>query len=127
MKILGKNVYIGKKCICTEFTREVDDLETLHTHEKSHNGIIIEENVLFIEDKHGLFVDINDISSLGGFALKVYGAAPRWPKNPTKAGSKYIDIKPYFSENNKEQQFDLKYLISLSQSLKIEDSSNLSL
>ena len=118
MKILGKNVYIGKKCICTEFTREVDDLETLHTHEKSHKGVVFEENILFIKDKTNNFVDVNEIASIGTIALKVYGAATRWSPSPQKAGSKYIEAKPYFCENEQDSIFELKYLISVARELK---------
>lgn len=101
MKILGKDVYLGKKCICSEFTYEIEDFETLSTHEKSHKGIVIEDNVLFIQDKTGNFVDINDIGFIGSLALKVYGAAQRWSKSPTRAGSKYVEIKPFLQIMNK--------------------------
>ncbi|MBR4998501.1 MAG: hypothetical protein IKY10_01355 [Clostridia bacterium] len=124
MKILGKNIYIGKKYLCSEFTYEIDDINTLSTHEKCHKGIVIGDNALFVKDKSGYFVDIEDIGFIGSLALKVYGAAPRWSKHPDRAGCKYVEVQHYFNGCDLETPFDLKDLISIANSLKHDSSLN---
>lgn len=115
MKILGKNVYIGNLLICTEYTsRIIGGFEDCHVGEKSHVGEILEKNVLFIQDKNGLFVKVQDTEGLGSIALKVFGAAPRYKTSPHDAGDQYIEIKHYFEQIDYKTKYDLKELLEIS-------------
>ena len=114
MKILGKDVFIGNKCVCTEFTSKIlGDLNDKRVGEKSHEGKIVERDIMFVKDKSGYYVDIRDTEGLGAFALKFFGAAPRWITNPYKAGDEYIEIKPYFSKSAQEDKFTLEELLEI--------------
>lgn len=124
MKILGKNVYIGNKCLCTEYTSKIyHSHEDTYIGEKSHERDIIAKNILFVKDKDGYYVDIHDTEGIGSIAIKVFGAAPRWRTSPHDAGDEFVEVKPYFDETYFEMKFDLKELIEMSNNPKITTES----
>lgn len=119
MKILGKNVYIGNICICTEFTSQImGDLKDIQIGEKSHKCKVLDENVLFVKDANGLYVDVRETEKIGGFAIRVFGAATRYKQTPLKAGDYYIDAKHYFNDTQSNELYDLKELLHIAQNLK---------
>ena len=118
MKILGKNVYIGNICICTEYTSQIiSDLDEIYIGEKSHEGKILEKDVLFIKDAHGLYVDARDTEGIGSLAIRAYGAAKRFKRAPHNAGDCYIDVKHYYSKAQFQDQFNLKDLLTVAKNL----------
>lgn len=119
MKILGKNVYIGNICICTEYTSQlIGDFRDIHVGEKSHKGQILEENILFIKDANGLYVDARDTEGIGSLAIKMYGGARRYKRTPHEAGDQYITVKHYFNEAQSSVEYPLKELLLIAKSLK---------
>lgn len=128
MRILGKNVYIGNKCLCIEYTSRITgNYGDTKVGKKSHKSNIIEKNVLFIKDKEGYFVDIRDTEGLGAIAIKMFGAAPRWKTSPHDAGDEYVEVKPYFPLCDQDIKFDLKELLEMSKSPKIITESGIEL
>ena len=113
MKIYGKQVYVGTKKICTEYTSKlIGGTEDLHIGTNDYKGTPIEENLIFIQDKHGYFVDINSIDGNGFLALNIYGAVQRYTQSPHRAGDVYVDnLKKYLPIYDHETLYDVKELV----------------
>ena len=113
MKIYGKQVFIGTKKICVEYTSKyIVGLSDSFVGGYEYKGSAIEEDVIFIKDKNGYFIDIKDIDGSGFLALNLYGAAIRYKSKPNQAGDHYIDdLKPYMPTLDHDQLFDLKELL----------------
>ena len=112
MKIYGKQVFVGSKKICVDYSYKIigDISEPIETVE--FFGKEIEKDIIFLQDKSGYFIDINDIYGSGFLAMHCYGAVKRFKKFPKHTGDEYIaDLKPYFTENLWQEKFDLKDLI----------------
>ena len=132
MKILGKNVVIGTKKLCTEYTSKIHGgfVDCL-IGSNEYNGEDLEKNVIFIRDKKGYYVEIKDLNPFPTLSLICYGAAQRWKTSPNRAGDEYIDnIKPYFTKSNQETLYDLKTLIKIienDKSYNLNENSNLTI
>ena len=116
MKIFGKQVVIGTKKICVEYTSKiVGGFEDCHVGYHDYKGENLEKDIIFVKDKKGYLVDIRDIEGNGLFELNFYGACPRYRTQPKHAGDEYIDqIRPYFESNvNQEKLFDVKTLLKI--------------
>lgn len=125
MKILGKDVYIGNLCICTEYTSHIiGDFKDIHIGEKSHKGKVLEKDILFIKDKNGMYVDARDTAGIGSLAIKVYGAATRYTRTPHEAGDQYIAVSHYFNESQFDDQFDIKELLNIAKDLKTQENQS---
>ena len=112
MKIYGKQVFVGSKKICVDYSHKIieDISEPIETVE--YFGKDVEKDLIFIKDKSGYFIDINDIYGSGFLAMHCYGAVKRYKNFPKYAGDEYVaNLKPYFSENLWQEKFDLKDLI----------------
>lgn len=117
MKISGKDVYIGNILVCTEYTSKViGKWPDSQIGEKSHEGDIIEQNILFIKDKNNFFVKVTDTQGFGSIALKIYGAAQRYTTTPHNAGHLYVEVKPYFHKND-NQKYYLKDLVEIAKNI----------
>lgn len=116
MKIYGKQVLIGTKKLCVEYTSKiVGEFEDCHVGYHDYKGEDVETDIVFFMDKKGYLVDVRDIDGSGFLELTFYGACPRFRTQPRHAGDEYIDdIKPYFfSKSNQETSFDLNTLIKI--------------
>ena len=113
MKVYGKQVFVGSKKLCIEYTSKIiGGFSDCYVGSSEFKGEEIENNVIFIQDKHGYFVDINDISGSGFISLNVYGAVPRFTKSPNKAGDMFVDdLKNYLPLNDHETLYEVKDLI----------------
>jgi len=113
MKIYGKQVFIGTKKICVEcISKLVAGTEDMHVGSKEYKGAIKENNVIFIQDKYGYFVDINDIKGSGFLELKIYGAVARYTQSPHRIGDVYVDnLKNYLPKHEHETLYDVKELV----------------
>ena len=114
MKIYGKQVFIGSKKLCTEYTSKIiGRFSDCSVGNYEFKGEDIEKDIIFIQDKKGYLINIKDIEGTGFLALNCYGAATRYKSEPNYAGEYYIgDLKPYMSEAEQEILFDLKTLIT---------------
>lgn len=123
MKIYGKQVFIGSKKLCTEYTSKIiGGFSDCYIGNFEFKGKDIEKDIIFIKDKNGYLIDIKDIEGTGFLALNCYGAVTRYKTEPHRAGDYYIgDLKPYMSELDQEIIFDLKTLL---QALKEEISTS---
>ncbi len=107
MKVLEKNVFLGTKKICVEYTSKLNG-------PSNFKGELLEQNIIFIKDKHGYYIDVRDTEGLTFLALTMYGAAKRWKTSPNTIGDEYIDdIKPYFNNLNESKEVDIKTLINI--------------
>lgn len=116
MKILGKNVIVGTKKLCTEYISKLNtDFNDCYVGSNEYKGNDLEKNVVFIRDKKGYLIEVNDFGSFPTLSLICYGAATRWKTYPKNAGDYYVDdIKPYFdSKINQETLFDFKTLLKI--------------
>lgn len=116
MKIYGKQVFVGTKKLCTEYTSKIiGGFSDCYVGSKEYKGEPLETNVIFIQDKNGYYVDLEDAKSFPTLSLICFGAAHRWKNSPNRAGDEYIDnIKPYFdSKVNQEKLFDVKTLLKI--------------
>lgn len=113
MKIYGKQVFIGTKKLCTEYTSKIiGGSSDCHIGSYEYKGTPLESNVIFIQDKYGYYVDINDIDGGGFLALHCYGAALRYKNHPNDAADIYVDeLKPYLPTYDQEKLFEVKNLI----------------
>lgn len=111
MKILGKNVFIGNLRICTELiSKAVLDDNNKYTGDNKveYKSKIVAENVVYLLDHLGSYVDIRDTEGMERLAMMVYGAAPRFHTAPTKPGEEFVaDLKPYFDEKDFEKPFKI--------------------
>ncbi len=126
MKIYGKQVLIGSKKICMEYTTKIiggfDDCQIGHY---DYKDTTLEKDIIFIKDKQGYLIDIRDIDGSGFLALNIFGSVSRYKTEPHHAGDLFVsNLKPYMSEIDQETVFDLKTLL---QSLKKENSSKVEL
>lgn len=114
MKILGKDVVVATKKICMEYTSKINGgFEDCLVGSNEYKGDEFERDVIFVKDKKGYYIELEDLKSFPTLSLICFGAARRWKSSPNKAGDEYIDdIKPYFAEYDQETLFDLKQLIS---------------
>ena len=121
MKIYGKQVLIGSKKLCIEYTSKIfGGFSDSYLNSIEFKGSTLEDNIIFIQDKHGYLIDIRDITGNGFLALNLYGGAVRYRTKPYEAGDHYVaDLRPYMSDLDQETLFDLKTLI---QELKDENS-----
>jgi len=113
MKINGKNIFIGDLCICTKYSTEIiEEFEdgTYMTRNK-FEGKPIKENIVYIKDKHGYFLELQETETLGALAVAMYGAAQRWTSKPLKCEDIYVgNLKHYFSQNELDKEFSLNQL-----------------
>ena len=114
MKVFGKNVVVGTKKICTEFTSKINGcLDDCQVSSVEYKGEDLENNILFIRDKLGYLVELRELGSFPTLSLICYGGTTRWKTSPKTAGDFYIsDITPYFSSYDQDTLFDLKQLVS---------------
>lgn len=106
MKVLKKNIFIGTKKICVEYTSKLNGPSNFKSE-------LLERNIIFVKDKQGYYVDIRDTEGMTFLALTMYGAAKRLKTIPKKVGDEYIDdIKPYYSERDQDKEADMKTLIN---------------
>ena len=116
MKILGKNIVIATKKMCIEYTSKIHGaFSDCVFASNDYKGCVLEKDVIFVQDKNGHYIELEDLKSFPTLSLICYGAAPRWKASPNKAGDKYIDnIKPYFdSKVNQEKLFDVKTICKI--------------
>ena len=113
MKIYGKQVFVGTKKLCVEYTSKVvGSFDDCYVGSNEYKGEDIEKNVIFFRDKNGYFIDINDIDGSGFLALNFYGAVPRYRKTPNKTTDIYVDdLKTYLPECDQETLYEVKDLI----------------
>ena len=114
MKIFGKQVVIGTKKLCIEYTSKImGAFEDCHVGYHDYKGDVLEKDIIFLKDKKGYLVDIRDIDGSGFLELTFYGACPRYKTQPKHAGDEYIDnIKPYLPSYDQDTIYDLKQIIS---------------
>ncbi len=115
MKILGKNVVVATKKICMEYTSKIHGgFNDCILGANEYKGDDLEKDIIYIKDKKGYYVELEDLKSFPTLSLICYGAAPRWKTSPNRAGDEYIDnIKPYFAKLDQETLYDIKTLISM--------------
>ena len=116
MKISGKNVVIATKKLCIKYTSKIHGgFGDCVFGSNDYKCSVLEKDIIFVKDKNGYYVELEDLKSLPNLTLICYGAAPRWKTSPRMAGDKYIDdIKPYFdSKVNQEKLFDVKTLFKI--------------
>ncbi len=123
MKILGRNVVIGTKKICIEYTSKIQDgYEDYLVGKNEYKGKKLEENVLFVRDKKGYLIELKDLETFPTLSLICFGATTRWNTAPRNAGDYYVDeIEPYFTKSNQESLFELNTLIKI---IRIEKSNS---
>ena len=123
MKILGKNVVVATKKICMEYTSKISGgFSDCLIGSCDYKGSDLEKNVIFVQDKKGYYVELEDLKSFPNLSLICYGAARRWKTLPNRAGDEYIDdIKPYFAKYDQETLYDIKTLISRLNVYKTEE------
>ena len=126
MKVLGKDVVVGTKKICMEYISRIQGgFGDSFVGGTDYKGGDLEKNVVFIRDKKGYLVELNELGSHPSFSLIFYGAATRWRTSPRNAGDYYIDdIRPYFDENNQDTLFDLKYLVNSAKVYSTEEDQS---
>ena len=123
MKILGKNVVIATKKMCMEYTSKIHGgFEDCLFGSNEYKGDVLERDVLFVKDKKGYYIELEDLKSFPTLSLICFGAATRWKTSPNKAGDEYIDdIKPYFAKYDQETFYDIKTLIRMLNVYKTEE------
>lgn len=123
MKVLGKNVVIATKKICVEYTSRISgEFNDCLVGSKDYLGENIKKDVIFVKDKKGYYVELEELKSFPTLSLICYGAARRWKTSPNRAGDEYIDnIKPYFAKLDQETLYDIKTLISTLNVYKTEE------
>ena len=114
MKIFGRQVVVGTKKLCVEYTSKiVGEFEDCHVGYHDYKGEEIEKDIVFIKDKKGYLVDVRDIDGSGFLELTFHGACPRFRTQPRHAGDEYIDnIKPYLPTYDQDTIYDLKHVIN---------------
>ena len=130
MKILGKNVIVATNKICIEYTSKIaDEINGSIVSSFDYKGKTLKQNIIYIKDKNGYYVALEDLKSFPTLSLICYGAAQRWKSSPHHVGDVYIDdIKPYFSKLNQETLYDLKTLVKIleiDKLIELEDNSQL--
>ncbi len=130
MKILGKNVVVGTKKICVEYTSKIHGgFGDCFFESDEFKGENLEKNVIFIREKNGYLIEIGELDSFPTLSLICFGAARRWKTSPRNAGDFYVDeIKPYFdSKVNQEKLFDVKTIVkilTIEKKIEIEKQQN---
>ena len=113
MKILGKNVVVATKKMCMEYTSKIHGgFEDCLVGSNDYKSEDLEKDVIFVKDKKGYYVELEDLKSFPTLSLICFGSARRWKTSPNRAGDEYIDnIKPYFAIYDQETLYDIKTII----------------